>query len=281
MIGNLRFSRASLSRQYFLESPIDDRMLLREVRAERQQALGVVEVPVAAGWAVGTEGTLVARHCGGHAQGGVAVVVVGADDAADQLAEGVELLGHDLARGKDGHGIATVLGLDALEGPGDAVQRRVPVGALPVLEGARPHFRRTAATGCREDLRLGQSLDAELAAVDVGAAHAAGGQRRAGVVDANLDGAADGAIAAGGVLPLGHGLGGDAHRVLLTSSEKHGLKRSGLLPNLDMAVDHAHRICAHGDRLVLKAPAGLEVEMLLVDRGGDDQLPLEVADDAA
>ncbi len=209
----------------FLESPVDDRVLLREVRAEREKAVGVVKVHVAAGRAVGTEGALVAGHRRRHAQGGVAIVVVGADDPADQLAEGVELLGHDLAGGNDGHRIAAVLGLDALEGPGDAVQCLVPVATLPVLEGAVANLGRAAAAGCREYLGLGQSLDAELAAVDIGPAHAAGGDWLAARVDAHLDGAADRTVAAGRVLPLGHRLGGDAYRVLLGSSEEHGLRR--------------------------------------------------------
>src|SRR5256885_9973072 len=53
--------------QRFLQAPVDDRMLLRQVGAEGHQAVRVLEVAVAAGRAVGAERTLVARHGRGHA----------------------------------------------------------------------------------------------------------------------------------------------------------------------------------------------------------------------
>lgn len=52
------------------------------------------------------------------------------------------------------------------------------------------------------------------------------------------------------------------------------------MPNLDAAVDHPHGERAHDDRSVLQAPTGSEIEVLFVDRGGDDELTLDVADDA-
>ncbi len=47
------------------------------------------------------------------------------------------------------------------------------------------------------------------------------------------------------------------------------------------AVEHAAVPGAQRDRLVLDAAARLQAEMLLVDRRGDDQLVLEIPDDAA
>ena len=207
--------------QRFLEPPVDDRMLLRQVGAERQQALGVIEIAVAARRPVGTEGTLVAGDRRRHAQRGVAIVVVGADDAAHQLAEGVELLRHDLAGGDHGHGIAPVAGLDTLEAVRHAVQRRVPIGLAPLLGDPVAHFRLAAAAGGGENLRLGQPFDAQLAAVDVRTAHPAGGHRLAAGIHAHFDGTAHRAIAAGGVLPLGNRLRGDANGVLAPAPEQH------------------------------------------------------------
>ena len=140
--------------QGFLESPVDDRMLLRQIRAERQQALGMFEVAVAPRRPIRTERALVAGHRRRHAQGGVAVVVVGADDAAHQLAERVELFGHDLAGGNHRHGIAPVARLDALELVRHAIQRGIPIRVLPGVGRALAHFWRTAAPGRTEYLRL-------------------------------------------------------------------------------------------------------------------------------
>ena len=109
-----------------VQAPVNDRVLLREVGAEGEQAFGVFEIVVAAGRAIAAEGTLIAGRRRGHAQRGVAVVVVGADHAACELAEGIELLGHDLAGGNHGKAVASVFILDTLDLGGGLVERRVP-----------------------------------------------------------------------------------------------------------------------------------------------------------
>ncbi len=134
-------------------APVDDRVLLRQIGAEGDQAIGVFEIVIAAGRAVGTEGALVAGHRRGHAQRGVAVVVVGADQPARELAERVELLGHDLAGGDDGEGVAAVLGLDAFDLVRGACQRLIPTG---LLEGSSRRFaqqRHGAAPGASRTIR--------------------------------------------------------------------------------------------------------------------------------
>ena len=73
------------------------RVVVGHVGAEEHHEVGVGEVVVAAGGAVAAEGELVAGGRRGHAQRGVAVVVGEPQAEADQLAEGVELLGHELA----------------------------------------------------------------------------------------------------------------------------------------------------------------------------------------
>lgn len=82
-----------------------NRVLLGQVGAPGHQAVGVFEVLVTTGRAVGAEGALVAGHGRGHAQGRVAIIVVGTDQPARELAEHVELLGQHLPGGDNSKGI--------------------------------------------------------------------------------------------------------------------------------------------------------------------------------
>ena len=99
----------------------------------------MLKIVVAAGRAVGAEGALVAGYRRGHAQGGIAAVVFAADHSPGQLAQGVELLGEDLAGADYGHRIAAVLLLDALELSRCLVQRGIPVHGLPVIPVGIPN----------------------------------------------------------------------------------------------------------------------------------------------
>jgi len=112
----------------FLKAPINNRVLFGQVGTKGHQAFGVFKIFVATGRAIGTEGTLVARHRRRHAQCGIAVVIVGADTAPHQLAESVKLLGEQLPGGHHGKGIATVFFLDFLDFAGAEIERRIPVG---------------------------------------------------------------------------------------------------------------------------------------------------------
>ena len=69
----------------------------RRVRARDEDALGMVDVFVTAWRRVGTQGLFVARHSAAHAQAGVGVDVVGADQALGKLVEDVVVLREQLA----------------------------------------------------------------------------------------------------------------------------------------------------------------------------------------
>jgi hypothetical protein len=109
-----------------LEAPIDHRMLLGQVRAHRQHAVGMLEVVVAARRSVGAERSLVAGNGRGHAKRGIAIVVVGADGAAHDLTQGVEFLRQELPGRDHREGVAPVYRLDALDLAGRAVKRSIP-----------------------------------------------------------------------------------------------------------------------------------------------------------
>ena len=205
---------------HLLQTPVNDRVLLRQVGAKGQQAVGVFKVLVATGRAVRAEGALVTGDGRRHAQGGVAVVVVGADHAARQFAQGVELLGHDLAGGNDGKGIAAIVLLDALDLVGRLVQRLVPAGLAEFIPAVVADQRLVAAPGgLAEQLMFEHALDAELATVDIGIGDAARGHRFIVGVQADLNGTAGGAIATGGIAPFPDALVGDLDGVLFVASE--------------------------------------------------------------
>jgi hypothetical protein len=149
-------------------------VLLGQVGTKCQQAVGVFEIVVAARRAVGTERALVAGRRRGHAQRGVAVVVVGADHTARQLAERVELLGHDLAGGDDGKRVAPVLFLDTLDLVCRPVQRGIPAGLGERLPAVGTDQRLVTAPGSlAEQFVFEDTLDAQLAAVHIGIGDAA------------------------------------------------------------------------------------------------------------
>ena len=137
----------------------EQRVAVGDVGAEQHDGLRRLEVVVAAGRAVAAEGQLVARHGRGHAQRGVAVVVADAEAEPRQLAEGVELLGHQLPGGEDGDAVGAVP-LHQPGEPGDEpVDRLVPGGPPPVDP-------RAAEPPVRSDrVVLGQPLGAEPAPV--------------------------------------------------------------------------------------------------------------------
>ena len=205
-----------------LHPPIDDGVLLRQIGAPCDQTVCVLEVLIAAGRAIGAKAALVAGYGGRHAQGGVAVVVVGADQAAVQLAQGVELLAEQLAGGDDGEGIAAVLGLDTLDFIVQLVQRVIPGRGSPFVVPVIAQQRLDTASCRSEQLMFEDPLQAQLAPIDVSIGHAARGDRLAVCVQADLNGAAGGTVAAGGIFPFHHALVDDLDRVLLAASEQHG-----------------------------------------------------------
>ena len=133
--------------QRFFQTPINHRMLFRQVGTPGDHAFGVLEIVVATGRAVRPERARITAHRRRHAQRGIAVVIVGADAAAHQLAQRVKLFRHDLAGGHDRKRITAVLALDALDLARHLVQRAVPVGRLPGIPRLVAHDRHTAASG--------------------------------------------------------------------------------------------------------------------------------------
>ena len=81
----------------------------------RRMTSACFHIGVGAGWAIGAEGELVAGDGGGHAERGVAVVVASAEAELDEFAEGVELLGEELAGADDAEGFVAVALLDIAE----------------------------------------------------------------------------------------------------------------------------------------------------------------------
>ena len=105
---------------------VKDRVAPGEVGADQQDQIGGLEVGVAARHRVGAEGALVAGHGRGHAQARVGVDVGGAEKALGQLVRDVIVLGQQLARDVERHGIRPVRADGGLERGGDGIQRRVP-----------------------------------------------------------------------------------------------------------------------------------------------------------
>ena len=91
-----------------LDTAIDDRVRYRSIRTGDEDALGVIDVFIAARWRIGTERLLVARDGRGHAKTRVGVEVVRTDQAFGQLVEDVIVLGQQLARQVEGDGIGAV-----------------------------------------------------------------------------------------------------------------------------------------------------------------------------
>ncbi len=83
-------------------------MVVRDVRADQQNDVGGLHVSIGPGRTVGAEGELVAGDGGGHAEGGVAVVVGCAKAKLHELAQSVELLGQQLAGADDAERLVAV-----------------------------------------------------------------------------------------------------------------------------------------------------------------------------
>ena len=192
----------------------DDERRVRDWPASRRQRIGwlsamlapisridvgAVEVLVGAGRAVAAERPLVAGHRGGHAERRVAVVVARAEAELHQLAERVELLGHELAGADDADRVGAVA----------APARRGT--ARPSSRAPRPSVTRSSGR-CRAQQRIARAVRRVRACgartgpsgracrvhrmIGI-AAHADG----AAVLDADEHAAADRAVAAGGRHP--------------------------------------------------------------------------------
>ena len=235
--------------QRFLQPPVDDRVLLRQVGAERHQAVRVLEVSVAAGRAVGAERALVARHRRRHAQRGVAVVVVGADLAAHQLAERVELLGQQLSGGDHREGVAPILGLDLLDLRGGLVERDVPACRLKRLVRLVSRISGTVPRpGESNSSCSSRPLMHSLPRLTSAPAWPRLVTILPLLVQADLDRAAGRAVVAGRVLPFLHFLDRNGDRLAVLAAEEHvgprqaacsGRATGRVVQFIEVEVDHA------------------------------------------
>ena len=182
----------------------EQRVVVGDVGAPQHDDVGELEVLVAAGRAVGAEAQLVAGHRAGHAQRGVAVVVAQAHAEPHELAERVELLGHELAGRQHGDRLRAVL-VERVAGSrrprGRARRPTSPAGRRPIGVVSRP--------SARDRVVLGQALRAQPAAVDRVVGVALHGDGPA-VAHAEQHPAADRAVAAGRAHPpVGGAAGAD------------------------------------------------------------------------
>ena len=106
-----------------------------EVRADEDDAVGLLEVLVGGRRGVEPERLLVGDDGRGHALPGVAVAVDHAHAELRHRAEQRHLLAGDLAGAQEGDRLVAVLGLDRLEPLGHRRQRGLPVDRPPGAVG--------------------------------------------------------------------------------------------------------------------------------------------------
>ena len=191
------------------DAPEQDGVGPGRVAAHNEQTAGMLQVVVAGGRSIGAQGGLVAGNGAAHAQAGIGVQVVGAQQALGQLVKDVIVFRQQLAAGVDGHGIRPVLLHGIGHAGGRQVQRGVPVcglGRLPA-PSAQQRLQQPGLPGQRGGGGQVQraALGAQAAVVGgvQGIAAHAGDLRPFGLDDHT---AADAAVGAGGT-GFGHGVG--------------------------------------------------------------------------
>ena len=175
----------------------DDRVRLGHVRADDEEAVGVVHVVVGAHGLVLAEGGDVAHGGRGHAEPGVAVDVVGAEAALEQLVHKVGFLGKGLAGPVEGHGLG--VGLVGLGELGDhEVHGLVPADPDELVAFSQQRVFEPVRRG--HDRRQEVALEAEEPLVPVVLVALDGDDLAA--LDADIDAAARAAITADALYPL-------------------------------------------------------------------------------
>ena len=101
-------------------------MVVGDVGADEEDDVGGLHIGIGAGWAVGAEGEFVAGDRGGHAEGGVAVVIASAEAELNEFAESVELLREELASTNDSQRLVAMAQLDIAEALDHRIQSFVP-----------------------------------------------------------------------------------------------------------------------------------------------------------
>ena len=173
-------------------------MILRNVGADEQNHIGRLQVFICAGRTIAAEGSFVAGDCGGHAESGIAVVVVGAKAELHQLAQSIELLSHQLAGAYDAERFRPVLLLHLTKSLHESVDGFVPTNASELAIFAQQWI--LGAVFSVDCVVLGQAFGAELAEVDRVIGVAADADHFA-VAHTQLHSAANRAVSAGTVHP--------------------------------------------------------------------------------
>ena len=176
------------------EAPAENRVVLRDVRADQQNDVGALEILVGSRRSVAAERALVALHRRGHAERGVAVVVRRAEAKLHQLAHGVELFGHQLTGADHADGAGAVARLHVAEARRHRRQRVVPGHALHRAAAAQQRIARTIVSA--DCVVLGQALRTQHPAID-GMIGVAADRHGAAVLDADEHPAAHRAVATG------------------------------------------------------------------------------------
>ena len=192
-LGDARVGHDERAAGSLAEAAAQDRMVVRDVRADQQHHVGRGHIVVAARRPVRSEGELVAGDGGRHAEGCIAVVVRRPKPELHQLAERVVLLGEQLAGAHNTERSGPETPLNTGDSFHHRVQRLIPGDGLELA--VLPQQRRLRAAGRAERVVLGQALGAQLAAVHRMVGVAARGHGFA-VLDADQHAAADRAVAA-------------------------------------------------------------------------------------
>ena len=180
-----------------LDAAEQDGMGECRVGAADEEQVGQIDVLIAARHAVHAQRRLVAGDGRRHAEAGVGIDVVGANQRARQLVEDVVVLGQQLAGNVEGHRIRAVLADCLGETAGRLVERRVPTQRLQ-RRGALRAPQRLDETAVELDgpVQVG-ALGAQLAEVGRVLGIAAHAGDAAGAM-ADDDAAAGTAVGAGG-----------------------------------------------------------------------------------
>src|SRR2546426_180015 len=108
------------------DAAVKHRVRHRGVRSRDQEALGEIDVLVAGRRRVGAERRLVTGSGRGHAQAGIGIHVVRADEALGELVEDIVVLGQELAGDVEGDAVRAVRADGRGEARGGVVERLVP-----------------------------------------------------------------------------------------------------------------------------------------------------------
>lgn len=182
-----------------------DRVTVGHVGADHQEYVGVLEVLVAAGRAIGTERQLVAAAGTGHAQARVGLDVAGADKALGQLVGQVLRLQRHLPGHVQRHGVGAVLVDDATQARSGGGDGLVDTGTRWLLAALLAHIGILHAPGGAQRQVCGEAFGTQAAEV-AGVLLVTADLADLAIGDAHDDAATDAAVGADAAhFAVGHG----------------------------------------------------------------------------